>query len=207
MKIKSAKFETSCVTYDQTKSLQPIPQIAFVGRSNVGKSSLLNALVNQKNLAVTSSTPGRTRLINFFRIQYAVRDVNLELFFVDLPGYGYAQASKNTQAGWGENITEFLTKSRPLRHVFVLLDIRHKPSPHDVAMLHFLQSHQISFSIIATKCDKVPRSKLHTHLKDLTSYLGLGRDDIIMSSVVDKLGTSEIINKIIQSMRVGLSST
>ena len=187
--IKSAKFVTSAATFDQVKKLPELPEYAFVGRSNVGKSSLLNMLVNQKNLAVTSSTPGRTRLINFFL-------VNNEIYFVDLPGYGFAKAAKSTKDGWNDNIGEYLTTSRNLKKVFVLLDIRIAPTDNDIAMLHFLQANNIAFRIIATKADKLSRAAAHTARTKLATTLGLASTDVILSSSKDKLGRAEILDNL-----------
>lgn len=177
---------------DGTDELESLSQIAFVGRSNVGKSSLLNMLTNQKKLAVTSQTPGRTRLINFFEIK--IGDTNIH--FVDLPGYGFAKASKSQKYGWGENITEFLTKSENIKCVFVLLDIRREPSDLDLAMLHFLQTHGIPFSILATKIDKISRSQALQLRKKLSSSLGVADADIIMTTAKDKQGRDEIFTRI-----------
>jgi len=209
--IKSATFETSCTDLASTKKLDPLPQYAFVGRSNVGKSSLLNMLCNRKGLAVTSSTPGRTRLINFFRIELGMakplceegkarqsnpeaKSKNSTIFFVDLPGYGYAAASKSAKYGWGETITEYLTKSTLLRRVFVLLDIRHKPSAHDEAMLHFLQQHGIPFTILATKSDKFSRAQISNHVRTLAQHLGVGIDNIIATSAKSTLGRDAVMS-------------
>jgi len=198
--IKSAKFIKSCPDYKNTlDGIEELPQIAFVGRSNVGKSSLLNMLTNQKRLAVTSQTPGRTRLINFFHIVYHAKKEGVgdkPIYFVDLPGYGFAKASKSAKYGWGESITEYLTKSDNLKCVFVLLDIRREPSDLDLAMLHFLQSHGIPFVIIATKIDKMSRSQALTLRRKLATSIGVADTDIIMTSAKDKQGRTEIFTKI-----------
>jgi len=191
--IKSAKYVTSFEKFDKSKNLEPLSQIAFVGRSNVGKSSLINMIVNQRNLAITSKTPGRTRLINFFEIK--LNDANIH--FVDLPGYGFAKASKSTQHGWGQHITDFLVKSEHLEHVFVLLDIRHKPSKLDEAMVGFLQMQNIPASIIATKCDKLSRPQLQIAIQSLVKELGITKESIIITSSQDKKGREEIISKLI----------
>ncbi|MCL2569864.1 MAG: ribosome biogenesis GTP-binding protein YihA/YsxC [Firmicutes bacterium] len=191
--LKSAKFISSHSDISQTKNLPPYSQVAFVGRSNVGKSSLINMLTNQKNLAVTSKTPGRTRLINFFECRI---DADKNFYLVDLPGYGFAMASKSTQYGWGTNITQYLTQSKHLNLVFVLLDVRHTPTKLDMAMIHFLQSNNIPFSIIATKCDKLSRAQQGKAIIDLANALAVGRDNIIPTSSKDKNGRDEILAKI-----------
>lgn len=208
-----AKFVTSCATFEQTKAIAPdLPQFAFVGRSNAGKSSLLNMLTNQKRLAVTSQTPGRTRLINFFYIKYqnplktpnkysknekTPNIVNIEkvnIYLVDLPGYGFASASKSAKDGWGQHITDYLTKTPALRRVFVLMDIRHRPSALDMQMLHFLQTHGTPFTIIATKADKLSRAAANTHLCTLANHLGVGKFNIIVTSAKMRLGKEDILS-------------
>ncbi|MCL2756017.1 MAG: ribosome biogenesis GTP-binding protein YihA/YsxC [Firmicutes bacterium] len=195
--IKSAKFVKSCPTIEHISDIPELPQIAFVGRSNVGKSSLLNMLVNQKKLAVTSQTPGRTRLINFFEVKFSrEKGVDEDIHFVDLPGYGFAAASKSMKYGWGENITEYLVKSQQLELVFILLDIRHLPSELDLAMLHFLQSHGIPFSILATKVDKISRSESLNLRRKLANSIGVGERDIIMTSSKGTQGRVEVFARI-----------
>ena len=203
--IKSAKFETSCTNVEGTRALEPLPQLAFVGRSNVGKSSLLNMLVGQKGLAVTSSTPGRTRLINFFRVRLGQKilagdkDTNVEVFFVDLPGYGFAAGSKKMQHGWGESIPKFLIGSDKLQRVFVLLDIRRVPSDLDVSMLLFLQKNSIPFTILATKADKFSRAQVSNHVRVLAGHLGVGLSDIIATSAKGQ-GRAEVLQIIASSI-------
>ncbi|MCL2847092.1 MAG: ribosome biogenesis GTP-binding protein YihA/YsxC [Firmicutes bacterium] len=181
-RVKNAEFVTSCTDVAGSRSQEPLAQFAFVGRSNVGKSSLLNMLTGRKSLAVTSSTPGRTRLINFFKLRLGVGEGEVSVHLVDLPGYGYAAAGKNITGGWNENIGGFLSGNELLRRVFVLLDVRHQPSELDVRMLNYLQGVGVPFSIIATKADKVSRSVAMGMLNSMVTFLGIGRDDIVLSS-------------------------
>jgi len=210
MEIVNSKFVTSATNVEQTKTLPRMSQVAFVGRSNVGKSSLINMLTGRKGLAVTSSTPGRTRLINFFEVVLRSRVeremckcgeansymMDKKLYVVDLPGYGFAQASKKMQGGWGDSLTEYLRASEDLKMVFVLLDLRHKPTQNDVDALVFLQSHELPFRILGTKIDKIPKSRLHSYIKDVVSVLGLTVNDVIVTSANEKQGKQEVLNVI-----------
>ena len=144
MRIKNARFLKSVASGDLVDDLQ---EVAFCGRSNVGKSSLINALCNHKGLAKTSSTPGKTRLINYFNIN------NGEFYFVDLPGYGYHKAGKKFDREWAVNLENYLLNSKNLKLCFVLLDIRHTPSYEDMEMIKFLSYNTLPFVIIATKAE------------------------------------------------------
>ncbi|MBR1925396.1 MAG: YihA family ribosome biogenesis GTP-binding protein [Clostridia bacterium] len=188
MIIKDAKFLTSIIDKNKLEQLS-LPQFAFVGRSNVGKSSLLNALSKRKSLAKTSSTPGRTRLINIF-------EINNSFYFVDLPGYGFAKASKTEQASWQGLIEDYLTNSQNLKLVFVLIDSRHSPTEKDIQMLKFLYAYQIPFKIIATKIDKLTKTELQKNKKLISSELGVGVDDIIFVSSEKKQNISQILDLI-----------
>ena len=204
--IKSG-FVKSAANFTHVMELDGRPEVAFVGRSNVGKSSLLNMLCNQRALAITSKTPGRTRLINFFDItirkgEKGQGDTTERIYFVDLPGYGYAEASKQVTDGWNDNIGEYLLKSRYLQIVFVLLDIRHAPSDLDISMLNFLQANSIPFAIIATKADKFSRAQGSTAKQKLAQSLGVTRNDIIVSSSLGKVGRDEIVSYIAGRMNI-----
>ena len=188
MIIKDAKFLTSIIDKNKLEQLS-LPQFAFVGRSNVGKSSLLNALSKRKSLAKTSSTPGRTRLINIF-------EINNSFYFVDLPGYGFAKASKTEQASWQGLIEDYLTNSQNLKLVFVLIDSRHSPTEKDIQMLKFLYAYQIPLKIIATKIDKLTKTELQKNKKLISSELGVGVDDIIFVSSEKKQNISQILDLI-----------
>jgi len=191
-KIKNVSFLKSCSTFAQTLEVPPLSSFAFVGRSNVGKSSLLNMLTNRKDIAKVSKTPGRTRLLNFFKLDGYENSV----YFVDLPGYGFAAASKQIQGGWDEEISRFLSECDTLRQVFLLLDIRHAPSALDIAALHFLQSSEIAFTIVATKADKFSRSAANTAAMKLAGTLGLTKNDIIVTSSEKGIGRGDIMAKV-----------
>ena len=163
-----------------------LPEVAFAGKSNVGKSSLINALVNRKSLARTSGQPGKTQTINFY-------NVNKELYIVDLPGYGYAKVSKEVAAKWGPMIENYLHTSQQLRMVFLLIDIRHKPTDNDVQMYRWILSNGFSPVIIATKADKLKRSQIKKQLDVLKNTLRVIEGvPIIPFSAVTKQGREEI---------------
>ncbi|MBH1940477.1 YihA family ribosome biogenesis GTP-binding protein [Mobilitalea sibirica] len=165
MIIKSANLETVCgitsVLPENDK-----PEIAFAGKSNVGKSSLINALMNRKSLARTSSQPGKTQTINFYNI-------NDELYFVDLPGYGYAKVSVAVKEKWGKMIEKYLKKSTQLKVVFLLVDIRHEPSANDKSMYDWILYNGFQPIIIATKLDKINRSQRDKHIKMIKEGLSV----------------------------------
>ncbi|MDN5293036.1 MAG: GTP-binding protein [Eubacteriales bacterium] len=145
----------------------PYPEVAFAGRSNVGKSSLLNKLVNRKNLAHTSSSPGKTRTINFYL-------VNDQFFLVDLPGYGYAQVSKEVRKKWGELIENYLRERENLKGVVLLVDARHEPTEDDRLMYDWLAYYRVPVVVVATKADKISRGKYLPQEKVIRQKLGLG---------------------------------
>ena len=184
MIVKKAEFIKSFANITGLEKLNK-PQFAFVGRSNVGKSSLLNALCNRKNLAKTSSTPGRTRLINTFLI-------NEMFYFIDLPGYGFAKASKTEQMGWQSLIGGYLENSKDLKMVFVLVDSRHEPTDKDLQMLEYLYAFQIPFKLVATKIDKLNKSELNKNKQMIASCLGVGIDDIIFVSSEKKQNLEKV---------------
>ncbi len=185
MIIKSADFIKSIASSGALYDLQ-LPEFAFVGRSNVGKSSLINSLTNRKKLAKASSTPGRTRLINLFLI-------NKSFYFVDLPGYGFAKASKQEQASWQELIGTYLENSSNLKRVFVLVDIRHTPTDKDLLMLNYLYQYNIPFNIVATKADKLSKAQINKQVLNIANTLNVGFNDIIVSSAIDKKGNDKIL--------------
>jgi len=166
--VKKAEFVSSFV---DIKSLPAdnLPEIALVGRSNVGKSSLINKLVNRKNLAKSSSTPGKTRTLNYYLINGA-------FYMVDLPGYGYARVSKQEQNKWGKTIEKYLSSRQQLRGVIQLLDIRHPPTENDIMMKQWLEHHQIPILLIATKTDKVSRNEKNKNLAVIKKALDLEPD-------------------------------
>ncbi|OFI46920.1 ribosome biogenesis GTP-binding protein YihA/YsxC [Floricoccus penangensis] len=159
-----------------------MPEIALAGRSNVGKSSFINTLLNRKNLARTSGKPGKTQLLNFYNIDDTIH-------FVDVPGYGYAKVSKSERAKWGKMIEEYLTTRSNLRAVVSLVDMRHEPSVDDVQMYEFLKYYGIPVILVATKADKIPRGKWNKHESMIKKALQFdSTDDFIIFSSVDKTG-------------------
>ena len=149
------------------------PEVAFAGKSNVGKSSLINSLMNRKSYARTSSQPGKTQTINFYNINDA-------MYLVDLPGYGYANASPAVKAKWGKMIEKYLRQSANLKQVFLLVDIRHDPSENDKMMYNWIVDNGFRPVIIATKLDKLKRSQVAKHVKAVRTGLGLREDDILI---------------------------
>ncbi len=163
-----------------------LPEIAFAGKSNVGKSSLINAMLNRKSLARTSSQPGKTQTINFY-------NVNKELYFVDLPGYGFAKVSKESQAKWGALIEKYLRTSKQLKSVFLLIDIRNGAKAHDKEMYDWIVYNGYQPIIIATKVDKINRSQIPKQLKLIRDGLGIGTDiRMIPFSSETKQGRDEV---------------
>lgn len=162
-RFKNARFIKSIAAFSQ-KPEQALPEVAFAGRSNVGKSSLLNALTNRKNLAKISSKPGKTRLINYFL-------VNDCYYFVDLPGYGFAKVSKSVSASWQGLLEEYILKSQQLRSLCLLIDARHEMMKRDVQMIDWLDYNQIPFIIILTKSDKLSKNNLNKQLQTFRSLL------------------------------------
>ena len=189
MEIKSAKFIKSATSIDN--SLENFSQIAFVGRSNVGKSSLINMLTKNSKLCKTSSTPGRTRLINYFQI-------NSDIYFVDLPGYGFAKASKTEVDGWQSMIEPYLVENENLKCVCMLVDSRIEPTNQDKQMLKFLNYYRIPFVIIATKCDKFGKSQIKPQMQKIANFLGVGKDNVFASSSETGYGRLEILQKLDQ---------
>ena len=189
MIIKNAEYLTSVVSKD--KIIREGIDFAFVGRSNVGKSSLINCLVNQKKLCKTSSLPGRTRMINYFLI-------NNEFRFVDLPGYGYAKAGKQNQLIWANIMEEYLLNTNCLKRVFMLVDSRIEPTELDLRMIKFLFYNNIPTTIIATKIDKLPKSKINTYIQKCANKLCIGKDNIIPFSSDNGFNKDKIL-QIIES--------
>ena len=150
-----------------------LPEVAFAGKSNVGKSSLINALMNRKSYARTSSQPGKTQTINYYNINDA-------MFLVDLPGYGYANANQQVKAKWGKMVEKYLKVSKQLRQAFLLIDIRHDPSANDKMMYDWIVANGYHPVIIATKLDKLKRSQIPKHVKAVRTGLGLEKDDILI---------------------------
>ena len=190
MIIKDAKFVLSVA--DSAKILTDLPEIAFVGRSNVGKSSFINCLTNRNKLAKASSEPGRTRLINYFNIN------NGQCYFVDLPGYGFARVSDAEKERWSELIEGYLVHSKQLKNVFVILDIRHEPNELDKLMLTFLNHYRIGFTVIATKADKINKSQIARQVKMIADALCLTPAAVYPVSSHNKYGRERVLERIEQ---------
>ncbi len=192
MKIKSADFVVSNSNVAQCPT-EPIPEYAFIGRSNVGKSSLINMLTQRKNLAKTSGRPGKTQLINHFKI-------NNNWFLVDLPGYGYARVSKKDKKVFQKYITDYFLSRSQLLSAFVLIDIRHEPQPVDLQFMQWLGEHEIPFSIIFTKADKLKPNAIKRHveayLKILTEEVWEEAPNNFITSSLRHTGRDEILDYI-----------
>jgi len=181
-------------------------EICVVGRSNVGKSSFINLIAGRKGLAKTSSTPGRTRLINLFEFIVGDRQHKNTLLendgkftLVDLPGYGYAKAPKTEISKWGDLMQQYFEAAKAnLKHVFSLVDIRHEPSELDVKMIKFLSFHGIPFTVIATKADKISNPQLAKHIQILATKLTMGKDNIIPTSTLNTKGKDATISRLAQ---------
>ena len=185
MVIKNVSLETVCGITSKLPDSK-YPEVAFAGKSNVGKSSLINALMNRKSLARTSAQPGKTRTINFYNINDA-------LYFVDLPGYGYANASEEVKAKWGKMIEDYLHKSKKLKAVFLLIDIRHAPGNNDCIMYDWIIRQGYEPIIIATKLDKIKRSQIAKQVKLIRETLKMKSETIIIPfSAETKQGRDEI---------------
>ncbi len=193
MIIKTVELETVCgITSKLPENTKP--EFAFAGKSNVGKSSLINALMNRKSFARTSSSPGKTQTINFYNI-------NDSFYYVDLPGYGYAKVAVEVKAKWGKMIENYLHKSPMLKCVFLLIDIRHEPSDNDKTMYNWVVGNGYQPVIIATKLDKLKRSQVAKALKVVRTGLGIGSEvTVIPFSAETKQGRDEIWDLIEESV-------
>jgi len=188
MKISSAEFITSA-TRPGNYPPNELPEIAFAGRSNVGKSSLINVLVNRKSLVRTSSTPGRTQLINFF-------DINNQFSLVDLPGYGYAKVPLAVKKAWGPMIRTYLELRESLHGVIFIFDIRRVPREEDIRMLDWLEEFGVPTIPVITKVDKIKRSQLEKQIKPIVAETGLPRDAFSLFSATTRQGSDEIWERI-----------
>ncbi|MCM1049554.1 MAG: ribosome biogenesis GTP-binding protein YihA/YsxC [Clostridiales bacterium] len=185
MVIRSVNLETVCGITSKIPD-NKLMEIAFSGKSNVGKSSLINGLMNRKSLARTSSKPGKTQTINYYNI-------NNEMYFVDLPGYGYATANVKVKAQWGKMIEDYLHQSKKIKAVFLLVDIRHEPSENDCIMYDWIVERGHKPVIIATKLDKIKKSQVDKHLAVIRDTLNLEEDTIVIPySSLSKQGREEI---------------
>ncbi|MBT4286659.1 MAG: YihA family ribosome biogenesis GTP-binding protein [Deltaproteobacteria bacterium] len=183
MIIKSAEYVKSLPDIKQL-DIAPLPGIAFVGRSNVGKSSLINHLLNRKNLVKTSSTPGKTQLINFFII-------NSEFYFIDLPGYGFANVPVKVKQSWMDMIQNFLFSYSNLKTIIQLVDIRHKPSNDDITFQKMLRAGNLDYLVVANKVDKVKKNQIPKTLKTIQQTLSIAQKPMLHSSL-KKVGKTEI---------------
>ena len=185
MVIKNVSLERVCGVTSKLPE-NSLPEVAFAGKSNVGKSSLINALMNRKSLARTSSQPGKTQTINYY-------NVNNELYFVDLPGYGYTKANEKVKAQWGKMVERYLHKSEMLRQVFLLIDIRHAPSQNDCIMYDWIVQSGYKPIIVATKLDKIKRSQLQKQTDLIIITLVVVEDTVLIPfSAQTKQGRDEI---------------
>lgn len=198
MEIKTASFVTSLADYAQEPPIT-LPQLAVTGKSNVGKSSLINALCNRKKLCKTSSTPGKTRLINVFLI-------NDEFHLVDLPGFGFAKVDKKEKLRWGRMMETYFQESTLLTHVLQLVDIRHEPTADDVAMNQYLRQMGIPFTVVATKADKISRGARGKQLAPICRAMLTQPWEVIPFSSVTGAGREELLEKIETVMRPALSA-
>lgn len=193
MQVKKAKFITSAARAEQF--LRPEkPMIAVCGKSNAGKSTLINLLAGQKRLAKTSAAPGRTRLVNYFDFG--------EFWLADLPGYGYAAVSKEEQAKWGKTLEKFFARKEDVAHVFLLSDIRRDPSADDMQMVSFLVYHAMPFTVVATKSDKLSKMKVKERTRAVANAFGLGADNVIPVSGLTGDGKDALLARIAQVIRV-----
>ncbi len=184
MRVTLAEFVTSAARPSQVPP-PSLPEVAFAGRSNVGKSSLINTLVMRKRLVKTSSTPGKTRMLNFFV-------VNGRYGFVDLPGYGYARATKGERARWGSLVEGYLKKRPTLRAVVLIMDLRHEPFPTDHQMAEWLAHQKLPAILVATKADKLGRSRRMEQRKRMAEALEVEPDRIVLFSAKSRLGRPEL---------------
>ena len=189
IQIKSASFLTSAAKEEQFLRPQK-PMIAVCGKSNAGKSTLINLLAGQKRLAKTSAAPGRTRLVNYFDFG--------AFWLADLPGYGYAAVSKEEQAKWGRTLEAFFARKEDVAHVFLLSDIRRDPSADDMQMVSFLVYHAIPFTVVATKCDKLSRMKTKERVRAVANAFSLGTGNVIPVSGLTGEGKDALLARIAQ---------
>lgn len=181
------EYVISTTKRSQSPNINNLPEFVYLGRSNVGKSSFINALTNRKSLAKTSSTPGKTKTMNYFIID--------DLFYlVDAPGYGYASRSYGSRLDFGDYIEDYLDNNPNLKIAFLLVDTFVGPTKDDVLMYEFLKYHNLNIKVIATKMDKVPKTKILSYKKVIKEKLNINKEDIYLTSSVDRKGFDEIIN-------------
>lgn len=191
MNVNYANFIISAVSQNQYPDTA-YPEFALAGRSNVGKSSFINKLINRKKLARTSSKPGKTQTLNFYDIEHL-------FYFVDVPGYGYAKVSKTERAKWGKMLEEYFTQRQTLKKVFLLMDFRHDPTAEDIQMKEFVEYYNIPYHIIATKIDKIPRGKWNKHEAAFRKKLNLASTEKIFLFSAETGEGKEAVWSIIQA--------
>lgn len=190
MEIKKAEFKISAVKKAQYPD-DGRTEVAFVGRSNVGKSTLINTLTNRRKLVKVSSTPGKTRLINFFLI-------NDNIYFVDLPGYGYAKVSKKEKENWGYVMEQYLTERQQLKKIVLLVDSRHKPTKDDIDMYNWIKYYNYEVLVVGTKLDKLKRNDINKNKKIIKDTLNLDKDDkVLLISSLTKEGKEQVLEEIL----------
>ena len=192
MKITSAEFVKSAIKKSDCPK-ESLPEVAFAGRSNVGKSSLINIVLNRKNLARTSSSPGRTQMLNFFRI-------NDQIYFVDLPGYGFAKVPVGVRAKWKPMVEDYLKNRKTLKLIILLLDIRRAPNADDASFIRWLEKASIPFLVVLTKSDKVSKNKCSAQRKVIKEFLLLKDEELVYFSTVTREGKQEILKRIVRIM-------
>ncbi|MCK5254442.1 MAG: YihA family ribosome biogenesis GTP-binding protein [Deltaproteobacteria bacterium] len=192
MKITSAEFIKSALKKSDCPK-ESLPEVAFAGRSNVGKSSLINIVLNRKNLARTSSSPGRTQMLNFFRI-------NDQIYFVDLPGYGFAKVPVGVRAQWKPMVEDYLKNRKTLKLIILLLDIRRAPNSDDASFIRWLEKFSIPFLVVLTKSDKVSKNKCSAQRKVIKEFLLLKDEELVFFSTVTREGKQDILKRIVRIM-------
>lgn len=188
LKIKKSAYVASAVLFEQYPEAT-VPEIALAGRSNVGKSSLINTLINRHGLARTSSQPGKTQTINFYLI-------NDDWYFVDLPGYGFARVSRDTREQWGTMIERYLNKRTVLQEIWQLIDIRHPPTEQDGQMFEWLRFHNFPHILIATKADKISKNQRMKSLKIIKNQLAVKDEDIVVFSAQTGEGREKLLQRV-----------
>lgn len=188
MIVRSAKFVKSCS--DRAAADEYAPQVCVAGRSNCGKSTLLNLLMGAK-LCKTSATPGRTRLINVFEV-----NADIPFYFIDLPGYGFNSAQRSIGDEWSVSIDEYFKNGKNIAQVLCLMDIRRNPSDLDKTLINYLRDLCLPFTVILTKADKLKRSQLYNSRIKIAASLGLARDDLIVTSALDKTGRDDVLERL-----------
>ena len=197
--VVNSEYVTSAVS-KKTCPEEILPEIVFVGRSNVGKSSLINSLTRRKSLARTSGTPGKTQTINFFRVELKVADNRREIFFVDLPGYGYAKTSKTNRKLWAKFVDEYLSSGRDIKFVCQLVDMRHPPLESDLQSFASLVEKNLPVLVVATKSDKIGKTVRQKHLDAIQKAFGLDAESILPYSSAKNEGRSELLDVVINSL-------